>query len=161
MRELRKEEKTIIGLIKKSRGVDRVRAGIYARKSRDDETGMSLLTQIDECKTFINKNEKYIQFNEKMIYKEDDVTGMFIEERIELDNLLRQVEVGAIDVVIDIRTLSRCCAYVLNHNCEYYHIPLFRAVWAPCDVLYNEVWLPHKFQVRQLTNNNLPATSFT
>ena len=81
----------------KARGIEHLRAAIYARKSAEDEKETSLSTQIDHCKEVISKYE-FIQLVK--IFSEDNVSGMFTDGRKEYKHMMEMAEEQKIDVII-------------------------------------------------------------
>lgn len=100
MRELRKEEIARLHMIASKKSKMKLQVAIYARKSREDKTDMSLSTQIDECKEFILKYDSLLDINNIEIFSEDNASGFFMEEREEQKRLLEAIENETIDVVI-------------------------------------------------------------
>ena len=81
-------------------GIEKLRTVIYARKSAEDERQTSLPTQIERCEEFIAQYDilKLIK-----VYKEDNVSGMFTDNRTEYLSMLGAAERGEIDVIVTIR----------------------------------------------------------
>lgn len=81
-------------------GIEKLRTVIYARKSAEDERQTSLPTQIERCEEFIAQYDilKLIK-----VYKEDNVSGMFTDNRTEYLAMLSAAERGKIDVIVTIR----------------------------------------------------------
>ncbi len=88
--KLNEKQKTIKGLTK-------LRAVIYARKSTKDNKRTSLSMQISICKKFIKKY-KFMQLTE--VYQEDGVSGMFTDGRTEYQKMISAVVNKEIDVVV-------------------------------------------------------------
>ena len=100
MRELRAEEIKLLRIMAIQNDVTKLQAGIYARKSREDKTKSSLDTQVDECKSFIEANNQLLTLNLNGVHMEDDVSGFYIEGRDELEELVKKVEAGSIQVIV-------------------------------------------------------------
>jgi len=100
MRELREEEIRRLHMIAGKKGRLKLKAAIYARKSREDITELSLTTQIEECRTFIGKYDYLIDGESISVFSEDNASGMYTEYRDELQKLLREVKSGNIDVIV-------------------------------------------------------------
>ena len=81
-------------------GREKLRVAIYARKSAEDERQTSLATQIEVCQRFISQ---YEIFALSKVYSEDNVSGMFTDNRTEYLAMLGAAERGEIDVVVVIR----------------------------------------------------------
>ena len=73
---------------------------IYARKSTEDIRQTSLPTQIQACREFIADNRDLLALDEKNIYKDDDRSGMFMDNREGFQQLLAEVRKGNIKVVV-------------------------------------------------------------
>jgi len=101
MRDLRKEELQRLLDIAKSRKREKLRVAIYARKSKDDRERLSLDAQIEECKIFVTKYD-FILGLEKT-FSEDDVSGMFIEQRVEFQKMMKEVEDKSIEIVLSLK----------------------------------------------------------
>ena len=100
MRSLRSEELKKLRLMAIKRDIDQLRVGIYARKSREDISNASLDTQIEECTKFISENKNILKLDQVDIHKEDNVSGMYLEKRDELEKLLGKLEMKQIDIII-------------------------------------------------------------
>ena len=81
-------------------GIEKLRTAIYARKSAEDERQTSLPTQIELCKEFISQ---YDMLKLTQIYREDNVSGMFTDNRTEYLSMLAAAERQEIDVIVTIR----------------------------------------------------------
>jgi DNA invertase Pin-like site-specific DNA recombinase len=81
-------------------GIEKLRTAIYARKSAEDERQTSLPTQIELCKEFISQ---YDMLKLTQIYREDNVSGMFTDNRTEYLAMLAAAERQEIDVIVTIR----------------------------------------------------------
>ena len=103
MRELRqKEVEKLIQMAKKLK-VDKLKVAIYARKSREDELGTSLATQVEACKTFIERYNFLFETDENFIFQEDNVSGFFIEHREQYSKLMESVGKGEVQVVLTMK----------------------------------------------------------
>ena len=80
-------------------GIEKLRTAIYARKSAEDERQTSLPTQIEVCKEFISE---YDMLTLTKIYSEDNVSGMFTDNRTEYLAMLAAAERQEIDVIVTI-----------------------------------------------------------
>ena len=87
-----------------SKGKVKLKAAIYARKSREDKTDTSLSTQISECREFIKDYDGLLELDEAMIFQEDNVSGMQLETRKEFLKLLDLIETKTVDVVVVYRS---------------------------------------------------------
>lgn len=92
MRELREEEIRRLHMIAGKKGRLKLKAAIYARKSREDITELSLSTQIEECKNFIEKYSSLIDDESISVFSEDNASGMYTEYRDELQKLMREAK---------------------------------------------------------------------
>lgn len=79
------------------KGLNKLRTAIYARKSAEDERQTSIPTQIETCKKAISTYD-FLELTH--IFKEDNVSGMFTENRNEYLNMLSLVEKKEIDVIV-------------------------------------------------------------
>lgn len=104
MRQLREEEIKRLHLMAANKGKERLNVAIYARKSREDKTETSLSTQVSECKAFIERYQSLLYLDENHIYSEDNVSGMYVENRKELLTLLDKVADGQVDVVVVLKS---------------------------------------------------------
>jgi len=88
----------------------------YARKSREDKEFASIDQQLAACSEFASKYSKYIILMEEHKFGEDNVSGMFVENRKMLQDLLTLVEEGKIKVVLVTKTdrLSRDAGQTLS-----------------------------------------------
>ena len=114
---------------KKTQNIKRLRCAIYARKSQVDEKETSLYAQVNYCRKLIAKCEL---LEETQIFQEDNVSGMWVEKRIEFQKMLELVEKREIDVIVcfhsdrlsrDIsdslisrKKITNCDAYILEGN---------------------------------------------
>lgn len=94
-----KELKKLSTMLKanKVKGIDHLRVAIYARKSAEDEKETSIATQIEHCKEVIN-TYSFMKLTE--VFKEDNVSGMFINGRKEFQRMMNMAECHEIDVII-------------------------------------------------------------
>ncbi len=100
MRNLDKKEIEQLKLkleTKKKKGIQKLRTAIYARKSAEDEKQTSLPTQIANCQDFISQ---YEFLEHTATFQEDNVSGMFIEGRLEYAKMMNAAECGEIDVIV-------------------------------------------------------------
>lgn len=79
------------------RGVNTLRAAIYARKSAEDERQTSLPTQIDLCKKLI---DSYDFMTLTHTFSEDNVSGMFTDGRKEYLKMMELAEKREIDIIV-------------------------------------------------------------
>lgn len=100
MRELRKEEIARLHMIASKKSKMKLHVSIYARKSREDKTEMSLPTQIDECKEFISKYDSLLDIENVEIFSEDNVSGFFLDQRDEQNRLIDSVRDKMTDVIV-------------------------------------------------------------
>ena len=100
MRSLETKEIELLKAKCKQRGVKKLRAAIYARKSAEDERQTSLDTQIKTCQNFILH---YDFLETPYIFQEDNVSGMFTDNRKEYLKMLDLIEQKQIDVLIVMR----------------------------------------------------------
>ena len=61
---------------------------------------VSIETQIEACREFVSKHEYLFSLKDEDIYSEDNVSGMYIENRLELSRLMAKVKEKTVDVVI-------------------------------------------------------------
>ena len=103
MRDLRQAE--VEQLLKRIQDLKlkKLKVAIYARKSREDEMGTSLSTQIEECNTFIERYNFLFETNESFTFQEDNVSGFFIEHREQYSKMMKLVENGEIQVVLTMK----------------------------------------------------------
>ena len=100
MRELRREE-----IVKLSRMVELNQgqpliAVAYARKSRQDKENASIDQQLSACKEFVAKHSKIFYLPEELMFSEDNVSGMNLETRKELQAALDVIRKGKAKVII-------------------------------------------------------------
>lgn len=100
MRELLEAEVAKLLYIRDIKKVCKLRVAIYARKSREDLLQVSIETQIEACREFVSKHEYLFSLKDEDIYSEDNVSGMYIENRLELSRLMAKVKEKTVDVVI-------------------------------------------------------------
>lgn len=100
MRELRKDEIARLHMIASKKGKMKLSVAAYARKSREDKTEMSLSTQLDECKMFIQKYDSLLNLDTLQVFSEDEASGYFYDQRDEQKKMLELVESSEIDVII-------------------------------------------------------------
>ncbi|MCF7930458.1 MAG: recombinase family protein [Acholeplasmataceae bacterium] len=103
MRELRKSEIELLLDLAKKKKTEKLKVAIYARKSREDETGSSLSTQIEACMTLITKYNFVLETTDELIFQESNVSGFFIEHRKEYTKMMQLVKDGQIDVVLTMK----------------------------------------------------------
>ena len=112
-----------------TKDIKRLRCAIYARKSQEDEKAISLFAQVNHCRKLISKCEL---LEEVAVFQEDNVSGMWIEKRVEFQKMLEQVEKRELDVIVcfhsdrlsrDIsdslnsrKKITSCDAYILEGN---------------------------------------------
>lgn len=101
MRSLNEQEvellKNLLNNKQKQHGITKLRTAVYNRKSAEDEKQTSIDTQFNECKKFIDKYD-FLETTEK--FQEDNVSGMFTDERTEFNKMLDKVDKGEIDVIV-------------------------------------------------------------
>ena len=102
MRDLRIEELQRLLDIAKNRKREKLRVATYCRKSKDDREKLSLDAQLDTCKIFIQKYDYLMALTKA--FSEDDVSGMFIDQRLEFQQLMKEVEDKAIDIVLSVKS---------------------------------------------------------
>ncbi len=115
MRNLDKKEIEQLKLkleTKKKKGIQKLRTAIYARKSAEDEKQTSLPTQIANCQDFISQ---YDFLEHTATYQEDNVSGMFIDGRLEYAKMMNAAERGEIDVIV-VMKLDRLARSVGDAN---------------------------------------------
>ncbi len=103
MRELRHDEKAKLHTIAAIKKRNKLRCAIYSRKSREDETGTSLSTQVDDCKKMVDANQHLLKLVDNYIFEEDNVSGYSSEGRQEFQKMLELVKRGKIDVLITMK----------------------------------------------------------
>lgn len=81
----------------KTKGITKLRCAIYARKSSKDETETSLPAQISYCRKLIDSCE-YLE--ETHLFQEDNVSGMFVDNRVEFMKMFELVGKHEIDVIV-------------------------------------------------------------
>ena len=107
------EKKTILDFInyKYANGFisvpNKIRVAAYARKSQEDEA-CSLETQLSEIHKFYMELKReflgfQLEFNEIDIYTEDNVSGVFVDNRRELNKLLEKVRKKEYEIVIALK----------------------------------------------------------
>jgi DNA invertase Pin-like site-specific DNA recombinase len=100
MRQLLQEELHKLESIKQQKNLNRLRVAIYARKSREDIQQVSLENQVDSCKAYLDRYPSLFVLDESNIYAEDNVSGMFIENREQLHRMIDKIQDGQVDVII-------------------------------------------------------------
>lgn len=100
MRRLNNEELDVFKHLFEVKG-KKLNVAIYARKSRDDEKGTSLKTQVDSCKEMIGVYPDIFDLNSVAIYEEDNASG-FSLERNEFKKVLKKVKNKEINVLVTI-----------------------------------------------------------
>lgn len=99
----------------KTKGIQRLRCAIYARKSTKDETETSISAQISYCRRIVESCE---MLEEAYVFQEDDVSGMFVDKREQFLKMFELVATRQIDVIICYRwdrfarRLSDCQSYM-------------------------------------------------
>ena len=94
------ELKEKLRILQDKRGIDKLRVAIYARKSAEDERQTSLETQIANCKDFL---ADYDFFHITHVLQEDNVSGMFTDNRTQYQKAMSLAEQGEIDVLVVMR----------------------------------------------------------
>ena len=94
------ELKEKLRILQDKRGIDKLRVAIYARKSAEDERQTSLETQITNCKDFL---ADYDFFHITHVLQEDNVSGMFTDNRTQYQKAMSLAEQGEIDVLVVMR----------------------------------------------------------
>ena len=84
-------------LKKSTSNLNALRCAVYARKSQEDTKATSLPTQIEYCKELISTCN-LLEYKET--YQEDDVSGMFTDNRSEFNRMIDDVKSGKIDVIV-------------------------------------------------------------
>lgn len=97
MRNLSNDEIKLLTKMMEAFG-EKIPTAIYARKSTEDLSKESLSTQVEYCQTFIEQSKEYLKF--KKTYQEDNVSGMSIKGRDELQKLIQAVDDGFIKAVV-------------------------------------------------------------
>lgn len=97
MRNLDKKEIELLKRKCSQKGMKKLRAAIYARKSKEDERQTSLSTQIANCLDFISQ---YDFLEHTATFQEDGVSGMFTDGRLEYAKMMAFAERGEIDVIV-------------------------------------------------------------
>ena len=101
MRRLTTKELLLLGAIKERKKIsEKLRVGIYARKSSEDEFATALDSQIAQCKDLISKNADVLELNDEYIFSEENKSGMFTDNREEFNKLIQLVKDGKVDVVV-------------------------------------------------------------
>lgn len=103
MRDLRQNEIESLLKLTKKKGVEKLKVAIYARKSREDELGTSISTQIDACQRFIERYNFLFETSEDYIFSEDNVSGFFLEHRKEYTKMMDLVDSGKVHVVLTMK----------------------------------------------------------
>ena len=103
MRDLRQNEIEALLKLTKKKGVEKLKVAIYARKSREDELGTSISTQIDACTRFIERYNFLFETSEEFIFSEDNVSGFFLEHRKEYSKMMDLVDSGKVHVVLTMK----------------------------------------------------------
>lgn len=80
--------------------MNHLRVAIYARKSQEDKRESSIETQIAVCKEFV---ESYPEMKLIKVYAEDNVSGMFTDQRNQFLALQSSVEKHELDAVVCMR----------------------------------------------------------
>lgn len=80
-----------------TKGIQKLRCAIYARKSTKDETDTSLDAQISYCRELIKSSHL---LEESYLFQEDDVSGMFVDKRKEFLKMFELVEKHKVDVIV-------------------------------------------------------------
>lgn len=99
----------------KNKGIDydTLPTAIYARKSTKDTSQVSIDGQVDACMKFVNDNPKL-----KLVetYSEENVTGYHIENRKQIQSLIRAIKNGTIRVVVAY-SLDRVSRNIVDGSC--------------------------------------------
>jgi site-specific DNA recombinase len=103
MRDLRQNEIEALLKLTKKKGVEKLKVAIYARKSREDELGTSISTQVDACTRFIERYNFLFETSEEFIFSEDNVSGFFLEHRKEYSKMMDLVDSGKVHVVLTMK----------------------------------------------------------
>lgn len=97
MRILTDKEVQILHAMLGRKGLPKLRTAIYARKSAEDERQTSIPTQIEACKKMIAEYD-FLELTH--VFQEDNVSGMFTDNRIEYQRMLSLVENNKLDVIV-------------------------------------------------------------
>ena len=89
-------ERLISRLKKKGENAETLPTAIYARKSTKDESGVSLLSQIEACKKYISECDKLNVIKE---YSEENVSG-YRMDRPGIQQLMDDISTGKIKVIV-------------------------------------------------------------
>ncbi|MBQ9519848.1 MAG: recombinase family protein [Acholeplasmatales bacterium] len=81
---------------KRKSKLTKLRCGVYARKSQEDERDTSLDTQINYCKQLINST---LMLEYVDTYQEDNKSGMW-DDRPEFQRAISDIESNTIDVIV-------------------------------------------------------------
>ena len=95
----KKEIEHLQGMLKARHacGENKLRTAIYARKSAEDEKQTSIPTQIAQCKALISQHD-FLKLTHT--FSEDNVSGMFTDERHEFQAMMALAEAKEIDVIV-------------------------------------------------------------
>lgn len=96
-KDLKKAQEILKKLQCEDAAINALPAAIYARKSTKDESSVSLLSQIDSCKKYI---EGVKELNLISVYEEDNRSGFTTVLRKEFNKLIDEVKRGKIKVII-------------------------------------------------------------
>lgn len=86
-----------LGRKTRTKSIQKLRCAIYARKSSKDETATSLDAQISYCRELIDKCSL---LEEKYVFQEDNVSGMWVDKRDEFLKMFELVKKREIDVIV-------------------------------------------------------------
>ena len=98
MRSFSNDELNILNKIREDLNQDVLQAFCYARKSTKDMSENSIDTQINTCKSFIEKHKDYFTFAEA--FSDEERSGMFTESREAFQTVIERVEKNQIKVLI-------------------------------------------------------------
>lgn len=107
MRKLTDNELKYLQFLQKGKTSNpKLRVCIYARKSSDDTYNTALDAQINQCKKMVEMNSEILELLDGAVFSEEDVSGMFTDNRTEFQKVMKLVEAKEIDVIL-VHTLDR------------------------------------------------------
>ncbi len=110
--------------LKIKRKLNKLRVAIYARKSSEDVSGMSIPTQIKNCKDYVSDNSNHLELKE--VFSDENSSGMFIDGRDDFQKMIELVEGKDIDAVLVLRfdrfsrsthDMTNLCAKLKYYDC--------------------------------------------
>ncbi|MDE6567247.1 MAG: recombinase family protein, partial [Lachnospiraceae bacterium] len=78
--------------------IEKTMIGLYSRKSKYTEKGLSIQNQIDECRDYIRRNFEEGTYEVK-IYQDEGISGKDFE-RPEMQRLLEDIAADQVDVLV-------------------------------------------------------------